>query len=102
MALRSGRERSESESRSGADSGSIRRLVVGQGLRLVLIGIAIGSAMAFGAAQFLRSLLYGISPHDPLTFVSVAALLCVVSLLAGEIPARRAMRIDPAAALRRD
>ena len=64
------------------------------------LGVAIGIAAALGLTELMRSLLFGVSPQDPLTLASVAALLILVALLASYIPARRAMLVDPAVALR--
>jgi predicted permease len=84
----------------GAQPGDVLRLVVGQGLRLTLAGIALGLAGAFGFARVMASLLYGVTPTDAVTFISVTGLLCVIALMACCIPARRAMRVDPMTALR--
>src|SRR5262249_53666417 len=84
----------------GANLGDVLRLVVSQGMRMVLIGMAMGFAGAFPLARLLRSLLLGIGPTDPLTFAGVAVLLAGIALLACLIPARRGTRIDPLSALR--
>jgi len=84
----------------GAAPGDILRLVIRQGMRPVLGGIALGVAGAIFVTHLMTSLLFGISPTDPLTFASVAVLLLAVALLACYIPARRAMRVDPMVALR--
>jgi putative ABC transport system permease protein len=84
----------------GAQRNDILGLVVGQGFRLVLIGVAIGLVGAIAITRVLRSLLFNVSPGDPLTFVIVAALLTIVALAASWIPARRALRVDPIVALR--
>ena len=84
----------------GAQRCDILNLVVRHGLVLAAIGLVIGLGTAFGTARLLSSLLYGIAPTDPLTFLSVAILLCAVIALACYIPARRAMRIEPVVALR--
>jgi putative ABC transport system permease protein len=84
----------------GAQTGDIRRLVVGQGLFLTVTGLALGLAVAFPGAHLLRSLLFGVSSADALTFTSAALLLCLVALAASYIPARRAMNVDPVIALR--
>jgi putative ABC transport system permease protein len=84
----------------GADRGSIFRLIVGQGMRLVALGVALGLAGALALARTLESLLYGVPPHDPLTFTLVAGLLAAVALAACALPARRATRADPLEALR--
>jgi putative ABC transport system permease protein len=84
----------------GAPRREVFRLVVGQGLQLAGIGIAIGIGAAIGAARLMSSLLYGVSTTDFETFASVAILLVLVALLACYVPARRAMRVDPIVALR--
>jgi putative ABC transport system permease protein len=84
----------------GAQRGDVLRLVVGEGARLALIGVAIGIAASFGLTHLLESLLFGISATDPVTFAAVAVLLAAVALLASYVPARRAMRLDPNIALR--
>ena len=86
----------------GAPQREVFRLIVGQGLKLAGIGIAVGIAAAFGAAQLMSSLLYGVSTTDFETFAGVAALLVLVALLACYVPARRAMRVDPLVALRHE
>jgi predicted lysophospholipase L1 biosynthesis ABC-type transport system permease subunit len=84
----------------GAQREYILRLILGQGTKLALIGVAIGVAAAFGLSRFLSSLLYGVKPTDPLTFLGVTIMLVLVTLLACYIPARRAMRVDPMVALK--
>jgi len=84
----------------GGERADILGLVVGQGVRLTLGGGAIGLVAALVATRWVASLLYGVTPHDPLTFVGVVALLAIVSGAACYIPARRAMRVDPMIALR--
>jgi macrolide transport system ATP-binding/permease protein len=86
----------------GARTGEVLRLVVGQGVRLIAIGVILGLAGALAAARVLKSLLYGVSLTDPLTFVGIPLLLLVVALLACWIPARRATKVDPLVALRHD
>jgi putative ABC transport system permease protein len=73
---------------------------VGHGLRLVLLGLFIGVAGAFVVTRWMSSVLFGVTPTDPLTFTVVAFMLGSVALLASYIPARRAMRVDPMVALR--
>jgi putative ABC transport system permease protein len=84
----------------GAPRGDVFRLVVGQGLKLAGIGIAIGIVAAFGLARMMSSLLFGVSATDFETFAGVAILLVLVALLASYLPARRAMRVDPIVALK--
>lgn len=84
----------------GAQAGDVLQMVLRQGAKTALVGVAIGIAAALGLTDLMRSLLFGVSAHDPLTFAAVAALLIAVALLASYIPARRAMRVDPIVALR--
>ncbi len=84
----------------GAGRGDIFRMVVWQGMRLALIGMAFGLAGVLGLTRFLESLLFGVEPADPLTLSGVSALLVFVAFLACALPARRAVRIDPAILLR--
>ncbi len=84
----------------GAQKRDVLRLVLGQGMSLALVGVGIGIAVALGLTRFLSSLLYGVNPTDPLTFIAVSLILTVVALLACYIPARRAAKVDPMVALR--
>ena len=84
----------------GARADEVMRLVLGQGLRLVAAGVAVGLAASWYLSRFLGSLLYGVAPFDLLTYVGVAAVLLVVSALAAWIPARRATTVQPVEALR--
>lgn len=86
----------------GAARGDILRLILGQGLRLTLIGLGMGLLAAFGLTRFLSSQLLGVTSTDAATFWGVALLLCTVTLVACYIPARRAMQVDPMVALRID
>jgi ABC-type lipoprotein release transport system permease subunit len=86
----------------GAGRADILRLVVGHGLVLAAIGIVLGCVLAAAAMPTARSLLYNVSPFDPLTFAAVATFLAAVAFLASYVPARRAMRVDPLIALRAD
>jgi ABC-type antimicrobial peptide transport system permease subunit len=86
----------------GAPAPSVLRMVLGQGLLLVGLGLALGCLAAWLLGGSLAALLYGISPNDPLTFVSVMALLLAVALAASLLPALRAVRVDPLRALRVD
>jgi putative ABC transport system permease protein len=76
------------------------RIVLGQGMALTLLGLAAGLVGAYVLARLLESLLYGISPGDPATYILVALLLAIVALLACLVPARRATKVDPMVALR--
>jgi len=84
----------------GAQIGGVRKLIIGQGMRLALTGIALGLIVAFAATRVLTSLLYGVSATDPITFIGVAVLLAGVALFACYIPAQRATKVDPLDALR--
>jgi putative ABC transport system permease protein len=84
----------------GASSPAVLKLVVGQGLRLALIGTGAGLGIAVGVTRLMSRLLFGVTPTDPLTFLLIGLLLVCVALLASYIPARRASRVDPMIALR--
>jgi predicted permease len=84
----------------GAAPASVLRLVVGDGVRLALIGVAVGLAGAWWATRFLQGLLYGVQAHEPLLYAGLAAVLLAVSVVAVYLPARRASRVDPIIALR--
>jgi putative ABC transport system permease protein len=84
----------------GAEPARVFRLVLGQGLRLTVIGISIGLVVSILLTRFLKNMLFGVTSTDALTFSAVAVLLCLVALAACFIPARRATRVDPMAALR--
>ncbi len=86
----------------GAGRRDVLRLVVGQGLKLALIGVSVGIAAALVLTQFLASRLYGVKPADPLTFIAVSLILIAVTLAACYIPARRAAKVDPMVALRNE
>jgi predicted permease len=83
----------------GAQQRDVLKLVVGQGLRLTIIGLALGLGVAFALTRFLASLLYGVSATDALTFAVVPLVLAGTTLLAAFIPARRATKVDPMVAL---
>jgi predicted permease len=84
----------------GAQASSIRRLILGHGVRVVCAGLAVGAALSLAAAPVVRRFLIGISPTDPIAYAEVALLLVFVTLTACYIPVRRAMRVDPMVALR--
>jgi ABC-type antimicrobial peptide transport system permease subunit len=86
----------------GAGKSEVLKMVIGQGIKLSSIGVAIGLAGALGLTRFLSGLLYGVKPGDPPTLVAVSVLLVVVALLASYLPARQAARVDPMVALRHD
>jgi ABC-type antimicrobial peptide transport system permease subunit len=80
----------------------ILSLIVGQGAKLALVGVAIGIATALAVTRLLAGLLYGVGANDPLTFLGVAILLLLVAMAASYLPARRAMSVDPMTALREE
>ena len=84
----------------GAQRSHVLKLAVGQGLKLVLIGVAIGLAAALALTRVMKTLLFGVSATDPTTIVAISVLLVGVALLASYIPARRATKVDPLVALR--
>jgi predicted permease len=84
----------------GARSQDIYRLVFAQTMRLVLIGISVGLALAFGLTRFLSLLLYGVGATDPLTFATIVVVMVIAAMIACYLPARRAARVDPMVALR--
>ena len=84
----------------GAQAGDVVRMIVRQGMTLVLAGLVLGLAGAFAVTRIMASLLFGVSPRDALTFIAVSVLLAGIALLACLIPARRATRIDPVVALK--
>ncbi|HUP43551.1 MAG TPA: FtsX-like permease family protein, partial [Thermoanaerobaculia bacterium] len=86
----------------GACRGEIVRMIVRQGLRLSAAGTGLGLVVSVGCSRFLESLLFGVAPLDPATYAGVTALLVAVALTASWAPARRAARLDPAGALRRE
>jgi ABC-type antimicrobial peptide transport system permease subunit len=84
----------------GARQADVLGLMVGQGVRLTLVGVGMGLVLALGLGRLLSALLYGVKAHDPLTFSGVAVLLVGVALVAAWLPARRATKVDPALTLR--
>ncbi len=86
----------------GASTGSVLRLVIGQGLALAGLGLALGLAAAVAGTRLLTSMLFRVQPNDPVVYLAVAALLGVVALVASYVPARHASRIDPLTAMRQE
>ena len=84
----------------GAQRGDVLQMVLRQGAKTALVGVAVGIGSALGLTELMRSLLFGVSARDPMTFAAVAALLIFVAFVASYIPARRAMLVDPVVALR--
>src|SRR6266498_202939 len=84
----------------GAQAGDVMKLVLRQGMKLVLLGVALGTGVALGVTRVVKFLLFGLSATDPLAYAGVALLLTMVGLLACYLPARRATRVDPMVALR--
>jgi ABC-type antimicrobial peptide transport system permease subunit len=86
----------------GAHSGDVLRMVMGESLLLVLIGLAIGMAGALAATRLIAGMLFEVTPNDPLTLALATLLMLAVAALAGWLPARRAARVDPMVALRQE
>ena len=86
----------------GARRADVLRLVVGQGMRLAAIGLGVGLLGALGVTRVVRSLLFGVTPTDPVSFAGITVFLTLVAVVASWLPARRAMGVDPIVALRRD
>ncbi|HEU4994099.1 MAG TPA: ADOP family duplicated permease [Gemmatimonadaceae bacterium] len=84
----------------GADPARVQRMILAEGGTLVVVGLVVGTALAFAAASVIRGLLFGVAPHDPATFVGVAVLMAAIGAAACWIPAARAARIDPAITMR--
>jgi putative ABC transport system permease protein len=86
----------------GAQQRDVSRMVVRQGLALTGVGAGVGLAGALGLSQLIKSQLFGVQPSDPGTLVSVLAVMSLVTIVAAYLPARRASRVDPVIALRRE
>jgi ABC-type antimicrobial peptide transport system permease subunit len=86
----------------GAHPGQVISMILRETSGLVIIGLTVGAGLAYGASRLIRSRLYGVAPQDPLTLASATVLLLLVALSAAYLPARRASRLDPMAALRRE
>jgi predicted permease len=84
----------------GANTGDVRRMVIGQGMRLAAVGLVIGLASSFGLARVIANLLFGVTPRDPLVFTAAPLLLALVAFVGVYLPARRAVGVDPVIALR--
>jgi putative ABC transport system permease protein len=84
----------------GAQRRDVLRLVLGEGAKMALVGVAAGIGAALGLTHLMANQLFGVTAQDPLTFAAVAIVLTLVALLACYLPARRAMRVDPMVALR--
>jgi putative ABC transport system permease protein len=86
----------------GAGQRQVLKLIVGQGLVLTTIGVVIGLVLAAFGTPLTRSLLFNVSPFDPVSFIAVSLLLVAVALVASYVPARRAVKVDPVVALRQE
>jgi putative ABC transport system permease protein len=84
----------------GAQVSDVLKMILGQGMLLIAIGVVIGLAASFALTRLLKTLVFGVSVTDPLTFVAITMVLMLVALLACYIPARRATKVDPLVALR--
>ena len=86
----------------GAERARVQRLVIGEGLALVGVGVVIGLLGAFAGARVLRAFLFDLTPSDPVTYAAIIVVLGVTAVLASWVPALRASRVDPVGALRAD
>jgi ABC-type antimicrobial peptide transport system permease subunit len=86
----------------GADGADLRKMVIRHGMSLAGLGILIGLAGALALSRLITTMLFGVYPNDPVSFAAIAALLAAIAFLATWLPARRATRIDPLAALRHE
>jgi len=84
----------------GAERASVQRLVIGEGLALVAVGVVIGLAGAFAGARVLRTFLFDLTPNDPVTYAAIVVVLGMTAVLASWVPGLRASRVDPVIALR--
>jgi len=84
----------------GADAGQVQRMILGEGSAVLALGLGLGVAGALAAAGMIRGLLFGIAPHDPVTFIAVGMTMAAIGVVACWIPALRAARIDPAITMR--
>ena len=86
----------------GAQRSDVLRIVMGDGARMMIVGVAIGIVAALGLTRLMSSVLFGVNPTDPITFIGVPLVLCAVALLACYVPARKAMNVNPVVALRHE
>ncbi len=86
----------------GSTRSNVQSMVLRQGMLQIVVGLAAGLALAFALTRLMQGMLYGVSAADPLTFVSVVALVTLVALIACYVPARRATKVDPMIALRNE
>ena len=86
----------------GAQRGDVLRMIVGGGMKLTLVGVAIGLAGALALARLVATMLFDVTPFDPASYAATAIVLLAIAALACYIPARRAMRVDPIMALRQE
>jgi ABC-type antimicrobial peptide transport system permease subunit len=84
----------------GAQAAQVRKMVVGQGMALAIVGVVIGLGAAFGLSRLISSFLFGVKARDPLAFSAVPLVLALVAFIAVWLPARRASKVDPIIALR--